>query len=135
MRPDGKIAMPLLKEVEVVGLTPSQVERVITDRLSRLINGADVTVVVTTINSKKVYVVGAARREGPLPYTYRMSVMQAISEAGGLNDYAKRKKIYILRTENGKDYRLPFNYDEVIRGEKMDQNIQLLPGDTLVIPH
>src|SRR5262249_3789191 len=115
VRPDGKIAMPLLKEVEVVGLTPSQGERVITDRLSRLINGADVTVVVTTINSKKVYVVGAARREGPLPYTYRMSVMQAISEAGGLNDYAKRKKIYILRTENGKDYRLPFNYDEVIR--------------------
>jgi polysaccharide export outer membrane protein len=135
VRPDGKIAMPLLKDVEVTGLTPRQVEKIITDRLSKLINGADVTVVVTTINSKKVYVVGAAKKEGPLPYTYQMSVIQAISEAGGLNDYAKRKKIYILRTENGKDYRLPFNYDEVVRGEKMDQNIQLLPGDTLVIPH
>jgi len=135
VRPDGKVAMPLLREVEVMGMTPMQAEKAITERLSKLINGADVTVIVTAINSKKVYVVGAVRREGPLAYTYRMSVMQAISEAGGLNDYAKRKKIYILRNENGKEYRLFFNYDEVIRGEKTEQNVQLLPGDTLVIPH
>jgi polysaccharide export outer membrane protein len=135
VRPDGKIAMPLLKEVEVVGMTPARAEQVITEKLVKFINGPDVTVVVTEINSKKVYVVGAARKEGPLSYAYRMSVMQAISEAGGLNDYAKRKKIYVLRNEGGKDYRLPFNYDEVIKGEKMEQNIQLLPGDTLVIPH
>ena len=135
VRPDGKVAMPLLREVEVMGMTPMQAEKAITERLSKLINGADVTVIVTDINSKKVYVVGAVRKEGPLAYTYRMSVMQAISEAGGLNDYAKRKKIYILRNENGKEYRLFFNYDEVIRGEKTEQNVQLLPGDTLVIPH
>ena len=93
------------------------------------------TVVVTAINSKKVYVLGGVKKEGPLPYTYRMSVIQALTEAGGLTEYAKRKKIYGLRTENGKDYRLPFDYDAVIKGEKMEQNIQLLAGDTVVVPH
>jgi polysaccharide export outer membrane protein len=85
--------------------------------------------------SKKVFVIGAVRKEGPLAYTYGMSVVQALSEAGGLTDYAKRKKIYVLRTENGRQYRMDFNYDEVIRGERMEQNIVLLPDDTVVIPH
>ena len=93
------------------------------------------TVVVAASNSKKVYVSGAVNKEGPLPYTYRMTVLQALSEAGGLTDYAKRKKIYIIRTENGRDYRLDFNYDEAIKGERMDQNILLQPGDALVVPH
>lgn len=135
VRPDGKISMPLLKDVEVLGLTPLQAEGVITEGLLKLIQGADVTVIVTGITSKKVYIVGAAKKEGPLPYTYRMTIMQAISEAGGLTDYAKRKKIYVLHIDNGKEYRLPFNYDQVIRGEKTEQNIQLSPGDTLFIPH
>jgi polysaccharide biosynthesis/export protein len=136
VRPDGKIALPLLKEVTVAGLTPPQAEKAITEGLSKLIvTGVDVTVVVTAINSKKVYVMGAVKREGTLPYTYRMTVMQAIGEAGGLNDFAKRKKIYVLRNVAGANTKLPFNYDEVIRGAKMEQNIELLPGDTLVIPH
>jgi polysaccharide export outer membrane protein len=135
VRPDGKIGVPLLKEIEVIGLTPTEAEKVITARLSKLIPEADVTVVVTGINSKKIYIVGAVKKEGPIPYTYRMTVMQAISEAGGLNDYAKRKKIYILRTENGKDYKLPFDYEAALRGERMELNIPLLAGDTLVVPH
>ena len=135
VRPDGKIGLPLLKEVEVIGLTPAQAEKVITGRLSKLIPAADVTVVVTGINSKKIYIVGAVKKEGPIAYTYRMTVMQALSEAGGLNDYAKRKKIYILRTENGKDYKLPFDYEAALRGERMELNIPLLPSDTLVVPH
>lgn len=135
VRPDGRIAIPLIKDVEVAGLTPMQAEKVITDLLSKYINAPNVTVVVTTINSKKVYVLGGVKKEGPLPYTYRMSVIQALTEAGGLTEYAKRKKIYVLRTENGKDYRLPFDYDSVIKGEKMEQNIQLLAGDTVVVPH
>jgi polysaccharide biosynthesis/export protein len=134
VRPDGYISMPLLKQIEVAGVTPTELERKITERLTEYINAPDVTVVVAQINSKRVYIVGAARREGPLAYTYRMTVMQALSEAGGLTDYAKRKKIYVLRAENGKEYQLPFNYDEVIRGERTEQNIQLLPGDTIIIP-
>ena len=135
VRPDGRIAIPLIKDVEVAGLSPEQAETQITTQLSKYINTPNVTVVVATINSKKVYVLGGVKKEGPLPYTYRMSVMQALSEAGGLTEYAKRKKIYVLRTENGKDYRLPFDYDAVIKGEKMEQNIQLLAGDTVVVPH
>ena len=110
-------------------------EQLITEQLSRFINGADVTVVVSGINSKKVYLIGAVKKEGPLAYTYRMSVMQALSEAGGLTDYAKRKKIYVLRTENGRQFRLPFDYDAVLKGEHMELNIPLLAGDTIVVPH
>jgi polysaccharide export outer membrane protein len=135
VRPDGKIGMPLLKEVEVVGLTPTEAEKLIASGLSKYIPGADVTVVVSGIHSKKIYIVGAVKKEGPISYTYRMTVMQALSEAGGLNDYAKRKKIYVLRTENGKEYKLPFDYDAVLKGERMELNIPLLPNDTLVVPH
>jgi len=134
VRPDGRIAIPLIKDVVVGGKTPEQAEKEITALLSKYINTPNVTVVVATTSSKKVYVLGGVKKEGPLPYTYRMSVIQALSEAGGLTEYAKRKKIYVLRTENGKDYRLPFDYDAVIKGEKMEQNIQLLAGDTVVVP-
>jgi polysaccharide export outer membrane protein len=134
VRPDGRITVPLIKEVEVGGLTPRQAEKVITEKLSKFITDPNVTVVVAAINSKKIYVIGGARKEGPLPYTYGMTVMQALSEAGGLSDYAKRKRIYILRTENGREYRLDFNYDEVVKGQGMEQNILLLAGDTVVIP-
>jgi polysaccharide export outer membrane protein len=111
------------------------VEQTITGRLAKFIEDANVTVVVATISSKKIYIIGAARKEGPLPYTYGMSVMQALSEAGGVTEYAKRRKIYILRTENGREYRLDFNYDDVVKGQSMEQNVLLLPGDTVVIPH
>jgi polysaccharide export outer membrane protein len=137
VRPDGMITVPLLKDIQVVGRTPREVEKIISDGLSKgnYIRNPNVTVVVAASNSKKVYVIGAVAKEGPLPYTYRMTVLQALSEAGGLTDYAKRKKIYIIRTESGRDYRLDFNYDEAIKGERMDRNILLQPGDTLVIPH
>jgi polysaccharide biosynthesis/export protein len=135
VRPDGKITVPLVKELEVLGLTPVQAEQKITEGLTKFYEDPNVAVVVATINSKKIYVSGAARKEGPLPYTYGMTVMQALSEAGGLNDYAKRKRIYILRQDNGQTYRLDFNYDSVVKGQSMEQNIVLLPGDTIVIPH
>jgi polysaccharide export outer membrane protein len=138
VRPDGKITVPLLKEVEVAGLTPTEVEKVIATGLGKVlkeVSESDVTVVVTGIQSKKIYAIGAVKKEGPIAYTYRMSIMQAISEAGGLTDYAKRKKIYVLRSENGRDVKLPFDYDQVLKGEKMELNMALLPGDTLVVPH
>jgi len=134
VRPDGKISMPMIKEVRVVGLTPSQAEKTIAEQLSKFISGADVTVVVTSINSKKIYFVGAVKREGPMALTYRMTIMQAISEAGGLTDYAKKKKIYILHQENGREFKIPFDYNAVLRGEHMEQNLTLTPGDTIVVP-
>jgi polysaccharide export outer membrane protein len=135
VRPEGKISMPLLKEVSVIGLTPAQAEEAIAQQLAKFINTPDVTIVVSAINSKKIYVLGAVKKEGPIAYTYRMTVMQALSEAGGITDYAKRKKIYVLRNQNGRDFRISFDYDAVLRGERMETNIPLLAGDTLVVPH
>ncbi len=135
VRPDGRISMPLLKEVSVVGLTPTQLEKLITEQLTKFLTAPDVTVIVSGINSKKIYLVGAVKKEGPIPYTYRMSVFQALSEAGGLTDYAKRKKIYVLRHENGRDFKLLFDYDAALKGERMDLNIPLMAGDTIVVPH
>jgi polysaccharide export outer membrane protein len=75
------------------------------------------------------------KKEGPISYTYRMTVIQALSEAGGLTDYAKRKKIYVMRMQNGKEVRLSFDYDAVVKGQHMEMNVALLPGDTVVVPH
>ena len=133
VRTDGKISMPLIKEVRVAGLTPSEVEKYVQEQLSKIIRTPDVTVIIVQINSKKIYLTGAVKREGPLKFTYRMTVLQAISEAGGLTDYAKRKEIYVLHTENGRQYKLAFNYTAVLKGEHMEQNIQLSPGDTIVV--
>jgi polysaccharide export outer membrane protein len=136
VRLDGIISMPLIKDVRVAGLTPAEAEKTITELLSKQIRAPDVTVIVSGINSKKVFFVGGGiRKEGPLPYTYRMTIMQGISEAGGLTDYAKRKKIYVLRNENGRQYKLAFDYDAVLKGERMELNLPLLPGDTIVVPN
>jgi polysaccharide export outer membrane protein len=135
VRPDGKIAIPLLKDVDVLGLTPAEVEQALTERLAKIIPAADVTVIVTAIHSKRVYMVGGVRKEGPIELQHDMSVLQALSEAGGLTDYAKRKSIYVLRTSNGKQHKLPFNYDAVLKGERINDNIIVEPDDIIVVPH
>jgi len=135
VRPDGKISVPLAKDVDVAGLTPREAEKRIAEQLAKFYTDPNVTVVVTSMAPKKIYVTGGVKKEGPVPFTYGMRVMQAISEAGGLTDYAKRKKIYILHTEMGREYRLDFNYDEVLKGIRMEQNVLLVPGDTIVVPN
>ena len=135
VRPDGKISLPLIKEIDVLGQTPPELQKVLTAKFEKLIRGADVTVVVKEIHSKKVYLVGAMGKAGPIPLlSDHMTVLQALAEAGGMTQYAKRSKIYVLRTQNGKQVRLPFNYNQVIKGEHMEQNIILLPDDTVVVP-
>lgn len=134
VRTDGKISMPLIKEVLVMGLTPSQLEKQITEQLSKFLTTPDVTVIVTSINSKKVYVIGAVRKEGPLTYTYPMNILQALINAGGLSDFAKRKKIYVLRTQNGRSLKLPFDYDAALKGEHLELNVPVMPGDTIIVP-
>ncbi len=135
VRPDGMIAMPLTKELHVAGLTPTEAANLITEKLVKLLPEPDVTVIVTGMVSKKIYVNGpGVKREGPIPYTYAMTIMQAITEAGGLSDYAKKKKIYVLRNVNGKQVMFPFDYDAVLKGQHMELNITMLPGDVLVAP-
>jgi polysaccharide export outer membrane protein len=134
VRADGKITLPLVKEVHVAGLTPAGLEKLLMERLGRFIHGVDVTVIVRETNSWRVYLVGAVRAVGPIPLKSRLTVLQALTLAGGLTDYAKRKQIYILRNEDGRQVRLAFNYEAVIRGEQMEQNIVLQPDDTIVVP-
>ena len=135
VRPDGKISLPLLKDISVIGLTPMELQQALTAKLEKLIRGADVTVVVKEIHSKKVYLVGMVMKIGAMPLTSEdTTVLQAIAEAGGLTPYAKKGKIYVLRIENGQKVKLPFNYDAVVKGEHLEQNITLRPDDTIVVP-
>ena len=134
VRPDGKISLPLVREVEVVGLTLTELEQLLTKKLAAFIRTPEVSVVVKEIHSEKVFVIGAVEKKGSIPLVSSITVLQALAEAGGLTEYAKRKKIYVLRTAGQKQIRLPFNYDAVIRGEQTEQNILLLPGDTIVVP-
>ena len=135
VRPDGKVTLPLVKDVDVMGQTPAELEKNLAAKLAQFINGADVTVVVREIHSKKVYMVGAVNRVGPIALLSDLTVLQALAEAGGVTDYAKRKKIYVMRTENGKPTKHFFDYDAVLKGEHIEENIMLQPDDTIVVPH
>ncbi len=135
VRPDGKISLPLIKEIDVLGKTPLELQKILTGKFEGMIRGADVTVVVKEIRSKKVYLVGSVGKAGPIPLiSDHMTVLQALAEAGGLSQFARRGKIYVLRTVDGKKVRMPFDYGAVIKGEHMEQNIILLPDDTIVVP-
>src|SRR5205807_7753745 len=122
------------REIEVLGLTPVELEKTLVEKLATYINKPDVTVLVKTVNSKKVYLVGGVKKEGPVSLQSPLTILRAINEAGGLTDYAKQKKIYVLRSDNGNQVRLPFDYQAVIRGQHMEQNILLMPDDTIVVP-
>jgi len=134
VRPDGKITVPLVGELKVVGMTPLQLQTILAEKLKPFVTVPQVTVAVNQINSRKVYLIGQVMREGTFEINSSTTVLQIVAEAGGLKDFAKRKKIYILRQEGSKQTRYNFNYDNVIRGNDIDQNIQLEPGDTIVVP-
>jgi len=134
VRTDGKISLPLIKDIEVAGMTAAEVEQLIAERIGKFIRTPEVTVIVREIHSQKVYLIGAVRVVGPVTLTGPMTVLQAITQAGGLTDYAKKKQIYILRNTDGKQTRLPFNFEAVISGAGIAQNIPLLPNDTIVVP-
>ena len=134
VRPDGKISLPLLNDVTAAGLTPMQLQAKVTEGLKKFISDPQVTVIVTQVNSRRIYVVGEVARPGAFPMLPHMTVLQALSTAGGFNQFAKLGGIYVLRTENGRQVTLPFNYKQVIRGKDATQNISLQPGDTIVVP-
>jgi polysaccharide export outer membrane protein len=133
VRPDGKISLPLLDDVQAAGLTPKQLANSITEKLKKFLADPRVTVVVTQINSKRIYLVGEVLHVGATPMLPNMTVLQALSSAG-LNQFANTKRIYVLRTENGKQQKLPVNYRKLVKGEQIEQNYLLQPGDTIVVP-
>jgi polysaccharide export outer membrane protein len=133
VRPDGKISMPLLSDVQAAGLTPMQLADSLTEKLRKYLSDPRVTVVVTQINSQRIYVTGEVLHTGAMQLLPDMTVLQAVATAG-FTQFANTKGIYILRTSNGKQQKFPFNYKQVVKGEDMNQNIVLKPGDTIVVP-
>jgi polysaccharide export outer membrane protein len=134
VRPDGKISIPLLNDVLAAGLTPMQLANVITEGLKKYMNGPQVTVIITEINSRRVYVLGQVGRPGAFPLLPNMTVLQLLSSCGGFTEFANSKKIYILRTVGDKQVKIFFNYKDVVSGRKPGDNIALQAGDTLVVP-
>ena len=134
VRPDGKISLPLLNDIQASGLTPAQLKDRIVEESKKYVEDPNVTVVVKDIKSRKVFITGEVRKPGLYPLTSSTTVLQMISIAGGLADYAKPDKISVVRVENGKPLSFKFNYKEVIEGKKLNQNIELKPGDTIIVP-
>ena len=134
VRPDGKISLPLVNDVQAAGSTPQQLASEVTQKLRKYLNEPQVTVIVTAINSQRVFVVGEVLRAGAFPLIPGMTVLQALSSAGGFTTFADVKKIHVMRLVNGKHVEMPFNYRDVLRGDNPDQNIKLEPGDTVVVP-
>jgi len=134
VRPDGKISLPLLNDVQAAGLTPMKLSEEITTGLKKFVTDPQVTVIVSAINSQRVYILGEVTRAGAYPLLPGMTVLQALSSAGGFTQYANLKKIYILRGENGKQEKFLFNYKDVVAGRHAEENIVMKAGDTVVVP-
>ena len=134
VRPDGKITLPLVNDVQAAGLTTTQLAAKIAEGLKKYITSPQVTVGVTEINSRRIFVNGEVARAGAFPLLPNMTVLQALSSAGGFTQFAREKKIYILRMENGKQVKYPFNYKEAVSGKNVEQNIILQGGDIIVVP-
>ena len=134
VRPDGKITLPLLNDVQAAGLTPMELTAILREEFKKFINDPQVSVSVSTINSRRVYVTGEVTRPGAFPLLPGMTVLQALTSGGGFTQFAKIKSIYVLRTKDGRQAKLPFNYKAVVGGKKPEDNILLQAGDTIVVP-
>ena len=134
VRPDGMISLPLLNDVQAAGLTPEQLRAKVDELAKKYFEEPSVTINIKAINSRKVFITGSVGKPGPYPLTAPTTVLQLVAMAGGLSEFAKRGKIAVMRTENGKLVRYPFNYDDVAKGKNLKQNIELKPGDTVIVP-
>jgi len=137
VRPDGKISLPLLNDIQAAGLTPEQLRVSVTEAASRVMEDPTVMVMVKQINSRRVFVVGQVAKPGPYPLPGPMSVVQLLSLAGGLLEYADRENILVIRAAkqaDGTPISQRVNYGDLMRGKKLQQNLELKPGDTVMVP-
>ncbi|MDP9340422.1 MAG: polysaccharide biosynthesis/export family protein [Acidobacteriota bacterium] len=134
VRPDGKITLPLLNDIQAAGLSPVQLAAKIAEGLKKYITSPQVTVGVTEINSRRIFVTGEVARAGAFPLLPNMTVLQALSSSGGFTQFARLKNIYVLRMEDGKQVKHPFNYKDAVSGKRPEQNIILEGGDVIVVP-
>jgi polysaccharide export outer membrane protein len=134
VRPDGKISLPLLDDLQAAGLTPIELRDRLVEQSKRYIEDPSVTVVVRQINSRKVFITGEVAKPGPYPLTGPTTVLQLLALAGGLREYADAKKIVIVRVEGGRQVSYAFNYKDAASRRNLRQNIELKPGDTVIVP-
>ena len=133
--PDGKVNLALVGQVPLAGMTLQEAEQKLVELFKPVITDPEITVTVKEPNSQRVFIVGAVRKEGPIKLVTEMTVLQAIAESGGLTEFARKAKIYVMRKEGNKQVNLPFDYSAVLRGQNQEQNIVLRSGDTIVVPH
>lgn len=134
VRPDGKISLALLNDVEAAGLTPDQLRVKLVEASKEYFEDANITVVVKEIKSRRVFIEGQVAKQGPYPLTGPTNVMQLISLAGGVAEYADIENVRVIRTENGRPVSFRVNMKEVRSGKKLQQNILLQPGDIVSVP-
>ncbi len=134
VRPDGKISLPLLNDIDAAGITPEQLRLNLEKAAGKLMSEPNASVSVKTINSRKVYITGNVMKPGTFPLTGEMTVLQVIALAGGLQEYADSKNIVILRKVDGREQSFKFNYKDVTKQKHPEQNIALKPGDTVIVP-
>jgi polysaccharide export outer membrane protein len=132
VRPDGMITLPLVNDVKAVGLKTEELQNLLIEKLKNFVNEPQVTVIVRSIRSRKVNLVGEVGRQGTYPINGDMTVLELLAAAGGLGTFAKADSIYILREENGKKIRIPFHYKKAVAGKS--ENVVLQPGDLVVVP-
>jgi len=133
VRPDGKISLPLIGDLPAAGMTPEQLADAVEKAGTKYVKDAGATVMVREIRSRKVYVIGEVTKPGTFSLGSEMRVMQIIAEAGGFLEHSNKGNVVIVRNENGQEHRYKFNYNEVVRGRNVQQNILLLPGDTILV--
>ncbi len=134
VRLDGKISVPLIDDVQAAGLTPTQLKEAITERLKEYVTAPQVTVIVTRVGSKNVYVLGEVAREGAIPLQPQMRVLDALAIAGGFSPFAGKNRIKIIRGHGSPPAEFTFDYDAFVDGKDVAQNILLLPGDQIIVP-
>jgi len=133
VRPDGKISVPMLNDIPAAGLTPEQLAAAVQQAAGKYIRDAVATVIVREIHSRKVFVIGEVSKPGPVDLGSEMNVMQVLAAAGGFLEHAKRADVVVVRKVNDREQRFKFNYKDVVRGKNVEQNIRLLPGDTVLV--
>jgi polysaccharide biosynthesis/export protein len=134
VRPDGKISLPLLGDIQAAGVTPTELGISIQKMVQKYVSNPQVTVIVTAINSQRIYVLGEVNRPGAEQLFPNMTPLQALSAAGGFTQFAKRDQVYVLRREGSNEKRYKFDYKAALRGDPSRHTIILQPGDTLVVP-
>lgn len=132
--PDGSVTFPLAGRVDVENVTTVEAQKRITEKLKVYLNDPQVTVVVTSVEGNKAYVIGKVLKTGAIPLTGPTTVLQALSMAGGFDKFAELTKIKVLRNVNNKQTVTPVNYERLMQGQNLESNLLLQPGDTILVP-